>query len=198
VVIAQVLGDRSGKGGLSGVAEAVLGTLRCHSADPEWRTWSLYGLVTQVPAEYELESQQLMNVYLRLSFAAVKSTARLSIEQWSLANVARRGAYLDTYVKANAKGELREARYEASEGEAVHGHPALELCGGLALGAPWMKAVKQAARLQRPATRFLGRAWECEPSNSLYLVESLRPPQARDVTDEVIARTLCHGERKGE
>lgn len=197
VVIAQVLGERAGKGGLNGVAEAVLGSLRCHGSDDGWRTWSLYGLTTQVPSEYQLESQQLMNVYLRLSFSLARSTARLSVEQWSLANMARRGAYLDSYVAANAKGELREARYDAIEGETVHGHPTVSLDGGLKIGMPMINAMKQMGRLQRPATQFHGCAWECEPSNSLYLIESLRPPRVRDVTDEVASRTLCHSGRNG-
>jgi hypothetical protein len=67
-VIAQVLGARSGRGGLSGVAESVLGSLRCHGEEDGWRTWALYDLVTQVPSGWKLETQQLMNVYLRLQF----------------------------------------------------------------------------------------------------------------------------------
>jgi hypothetical protein len=132
-----------------------------------------------------------MNVYLRLTFVARRSS-RLSIEQWSLANVARRDAYLDAWLGVNAKGELRSARYEATEGE-VQGHPALDLMGGLAFGIPMVNAVKQAFRLQWPATRFTARAWECEPSNKLYLVEALRPARGRDVVGAVVDRTQCHG-----
>lgn len=190
VVIAQVLGDTSGRGGLMGVAEAVLGSLKCHSDDPDWRTWALYDLVTEVPAEYQLVSQQLMNVYLRLSFA--HKTARLSVEQWALANVARRGAYLDEWLRRNAKGELSEARFTGTEGES-QGHPALLLSGGPGLGMPMIQVVRQMGRFQYPATRFSGTAWECEPSNKLYLVEGLRPRHAPDRVAEVALRTLCHG-----
>ena len=189
VVIAQVLGARSGRGGLSGVAEAVLGSLRCHGDNTEWRTWALYDLQTQVPAHYELEAQQLMNVYLRLTFA--HKTAKLTIEQWAMANVARRDAYLDVWLRANTKAEMVGARYEADETD-LHTHPALRLHGGLALGMPLVRAFQQVGQLQRPATRFDAVAWECEPSNKLFLIQSLRPASAPDPTGEVAARTVCH------
>ena len=150
-VIAQILGPRSGKVGLSGVAESIFRTLESKPASPERVVWSLYDLYTEVPSEYKLASQQLMNVYLRLSFLC--KTSRLSVEQWSLASVARRDAYLDVWLKANAKGEMREARYEAGETTAQN-HPALLLTGGLGLGMPMANAVKQAARLEMPPTKF--------------------------------------------
>ena len=151
--------------------------------------WSLYDLYTEVPSEYKLASQQLMNVYLRLSFLC--KTSRLSVEQWSLASVARRDAYLDAWLRANAKAELHEARYEESETEA-HGHPALQLTGGLVFGMPIANAVKQVSRLELPPTRFSAVAWECDVSNRVFLVESLRTRKAADPVDAVVARTRCH------
>jgi len=189
VVIAQVLGPRSGKGAFGTVSEAILGSLECHDREAGWRTWALYDLVTQVPSEYALASQQLMNVYLRLSFA--HKASRLTVEQWALANVARRDAYLDVWLAVNAKGEMHEARYEASEGEA-QGHPALLLTGGLAFGMPMAQVVKQVTNLRKPATRFSGVAWECEPSNKLYLVEGMRAANEPDRIAAIAARTLCH------
>jgi hypothetical protein len=195
VVIAQVLGAPSGRGGLAGAAEAVLSSLRCHGEDPAWKTWALYDLHTEVPSEYMLDGQQLMNVYLRLSFLAHK-TSRLTVEQWSLANVARKDAYLDVWLGANTKGDLNDAKYEAAEGE-MRGHPALELTGRLALGLGVTKAAQQLYRFQIPATRFRGVAWECEPSNKLYLVQQMRPGRAPQVADEVARRTMCHEEGGG-
>ena len=201
VVIAQVLGAPSGRGGLSGIAEAVLGTLRCHGEDRAWNTWALYDLETQVPSEYVLESQQLMNVYLRLSFVAQK-TARLTVEQWSLANVARKDAYLDVWLSSNSKGELNDAKYTVDEGE-LHGHPLLTMQGRLAMGLGLTKAIQQVFRFQRPATRFRAAAWECEPGNKLYLIQAMRHGKAADVADEVAQRTVCHrsgavGEETGQ
>ncbi len=188
-VIAQVLGARSGKGGLSGIAAEVLGTLRCHNDDAEWRTWALYDLVTEVPAEYKLVSQQLMNVYLRLQFA--KGTARLTVEQWSLASMARRDSYLDVWLQANSRGDVREARFMTDEGE-THGHPALKLVGGPALGRPMVTVAREALSLRRPATRFGAVAWECEPGNKIYALQLMRPARVRDVVSEVAERTRCH------
>ena len=189
MTLAQIIGPRSGKGGFGNTAEAILGSIACHSDDPKWRTWAIYDLYTQIPSDYELLSQQLMNVYLRLTFA--KSAARISVEQWALANVARRGAYLDLWLAANAKGEMRGARYTVEETEA-RAHPAIALTGGPAFGAPMSEVVKQASRLQLPATRFSGRAWECEPSNKLYLIEGMRPRGAKDWIPEIVERTKCH------
>ena len=189
MALAQILGPRSGKGGFGTMAEAVLSSIACHSADPDWQTWAIYDLCTQIPSEYQLLSQQLMNVYLRLTFG--KGAARISVEQWSLANVARRQAYLDLWLAANAKGEMRGARYIVDETEA-HGHPAIALTGGPAFGPPMMEVAKQASRLQMPATRFSAQAWECEPSNKLYLIEGMRPRRAKDWIAEIAARTICH------
>lgn len=191
VVIAQVLGAPSGRGGLVGLAEAVLGTVACHDAEPGWRVWALYDLIAQVPSSFTLVVPQLMNVYLRLSLA--RGTDRLTIEQWALANVARRGAYLDEWVRRNARGELAEMRCDAREAR-VGDHPAVAFSGGPALGMPMARAAREAMRLQRPATRFQALAWECEASNKIYLVESLRPASAPDALEEVAQRIRCHEE----
>jgi len=190
-VIVQVLGPRSGKGGLSTVAQEVLGLFECHGADAAWRTWALYDLVTQVPADYKLVAQQLMNVYLRLQFT--HKTARLTIEQWSLATMARRDAYLDVWLANNSKGEITKARYTTDEG-AVHDHATLDLSGGPAFGLPMLEVAREVTRLHRPATRFSARAWECEPGNKIYAIQALRPRAALPgLVNEIAARTRCHG-----
>ncbi|MES2463198.1 MAG: hypothetical protein V4671_21665 [Armatimonadota bacterium] len=189
-VIAQVLGSPSNKGVFGTTAEAVLGSLRCHGDDPEWRTWALYDLQTEVPSTYRLESQELMNVYLRLTFAL--KTARLSIEQWSLANVARKSSYLDVWVASNTKSaELNAARYTVSEGE-VSGHNSIKMTGGLAFGLPMFHAGREALRFQLPATRFSGVSWECEPSNKLFSISHMRTARQIALADAVAERTHCH------
>ncbi len=197
IVIAQVMGERSGKGGLSTIAERILTSLRCHGDNPGYRTWALYDLVTDIPVEYKLSGQQLMNVYLRLEFTARK-TAKLCIEQWAVANVARRDAYLDIWLQKNSKGPLTEARYEGAEAEPHLGHPVLALAGGLDVGMPMFNAARDAVQLKRPATRFSARAWECDPTNKVYAITALRPANAPDVVGDVAARTRCHGGGKQE
>lgn len=195
-VIVQVLGPRSGRGGLSAVAQDVLGAFECHGVDPAWRTWALYDLVTQVPADYKLVGQQLMNVYLRLQFA--HKTARLTFEQWSLATMARRDAYLDVWLANNSKGEITKARYTTDEG-AVHDHATLDLSGGPAFGLPMLDVAREVTRLHRPATRFSARAWECETGNKIYAIQALRPRAAMPgLVNEIAARTHCHGGQDAE
>lgn len=196
VVIAQVLGDTDGRG-LTRLAETILGSLNCHSTDPDWWVWSLYDLNTQIPSSYTLLSQQLMNVYLRLTFAHRDSrAARLSVEQWSLANVARKAEFLDTWLSLNTKAEMRDARYVADEQE-VQGHPALSLVGGPRFGAPWYGVVKQVMQFHRPATKFSAMAWECEPSNKVFLVQAMRPGRVPDPVELVASRTRCHDGAEG-
>lgn len=187
VTIAQVTGDVSGKGGLIGKADAVLGSLRCHDETPGRRVWAIYDLATVVPTDFELATAQLMNVYLRLSFVK-NATTRLSVEQWSVANVARKEAYLDDWVAANAKGELRGARYRVSE-SMVRGLAAVSYTGGPAFGQPMIEVVQEATRFQKPATRFSGLAWEDEPANKMYLVQARRPRSEPDPVQAVAEAT---------
>lgn len=189
VVIAQVLGETSGPRGLTGVAERVLGSLRCHSENPDFHVWSLYDLHTEVPSHYALTGQQLMNVYLRLSFA--HKASRLSVEQWGLANIARKNTYLDVWLSLNTKAEMREANYAADEGEAQN-HPALIMTGGAKFGRPMVELARQVTRFQKPATRFSGVAWECEPGNKLYLVEGFQTGKEANWVRQVADRTRCH------
>ena len=187
VTIAQVTGDVSGKGGFTSVADAVLGSVTCHDAEPGRRVWAIYDLATVVPTDYHLTTAQLMNVYLRLSFVK-NATARLSVEQWAVANVARKGAYMDDWVAANAKGELTHARYSVSEGQ-VRDLAAVRYDGGPAFGQPMIEVVQEATRFQRPATRFSGIAWEDEAANKIYLVSARRPRSESDPVADVAVAT---------
>jgi hypothetical protein len=68
------------------------------------------------------------------------------------------------------------------------------LTGGPAFGLPMLNVVRQAARFYRPATKFRAAAWECEPSNKLYLIEAMRPGRVPDMVEAVAERTRCHEE----
>jgi hypothetical protein len=139
-----------------------------------------------------------MNVYLRLTFVHRESkAARLSIEQWGLANVARKNEFLDIWLSINSKAEMREARYTVDE-TTVRGHPAIELLGGPQIGMPMVNLVRQALRFQLPATKFSALAWECEAGNKVYLVEALRPGRRIDPVVAVAERIQCHSEAQAK
>ena len=189
--IAQVVGSPGGD--FTGTANDVLASLQCHSSEAGWRTWALYDLLTQVPADYALKGQpQLMNVYLQLSFQLGQSLDTLTVEQWSVANVQLRGAYLDEWYRSKNGALEPTLRYEQLETEA-HGHPALQLTGRRGGVQYWAGQVPpQLAKLQRPANHFAAALWECPESNKVTLVQSFsRQPQG-DLVREIIGRTPCH------
>ncbi len=189
VAMAQVVGEVSGRKGFAGTAQAVLATVACHGSNTGFRRWSLYGLSVDIPAEYNLQAAQLMNVYLRLAFE--RGTARLSVEQWSAADAARGTRYLDQWLSNNSRGELAKAR-TVSEEVRAQGHPAVRMVGGLAVGLPMLDAVREVSALRAPATRYHGVGWECSESNTVHLVQSLRAPRVADPVPAVVESLRCH------
>lgn len=189
--IAQVIGNAGGD--FNGTANDVLATLQCHSPEAGWRTWGLYDLLTQVPADYALKGQpQLMNVYLRLAFQCGQSLDTLTVEQWNVANVQLRGAYLDEWYRSKNGALEPTLNYEPAEAEA-HGHPALELMGRRGGVQFWAgQAVPQMAKLHRPATHFAAVLWECPESNKITLVQSLSRRPQPELVWEIVGRTPCH------
>ncbi len=187
VVIAQV------QGATTKVAEGILGSLDVKDAEPGWRLWALYDLRIVVPSEFLLLTQQVMNVYVMLSLG--RGAERLTIEQWSVADVARKDSYLDIWMRMNAKGELNLMTTDADElAGGVHGHDAIALSGRLQIGLPLLNAIKESLRqFQWPATRYMAQAWECKEGNKLYLVQHTRTRKSVDVSGEVTRRVVCHG-----
>jgi hypothetical protein len=189
--IAQVVGQPGRD--FTATAQDVLASLRCHPAETGWRTWALYDLKTQVPADYALKgSPQLMNVYLQLSFQYGQSLDTITVEQWSMAGTQIKGAYLDEWFREKNKSLEPTLRCESSESES-HGHPALELIGHRGGVQYWVGQVpSQLLRLQRPALHFAALLWECPESNTIILVQSLsRRPQV-ELMREIATRTPCH------
>jgi hypothetical protein len=162
-------------------------------AEPGWRLWALYDLRVVVPSEFLLTTQQVMNVYVMLSLA--RGCERLTIEQWSVADVARKDSYLDIWMRMNAKGELSQMTTDAEElAGGVHGHDAISLSGRLQIGLPLYHAIRESFRqFKWPATRYEGRAWECKEGNKLYLVQHTRTRKSIDLSGEVARRVVCHG-----
>ena len=192
VVIAQVVGGvRDDFGNL---ASDALQTLECHSSDTDWRVWSLYDLHTQAPSDYALKTKpQLMNIYVQLPFVRGNSMDSLTVEQWGVANVQLRGAYLDEWFRQKNQALEGQLKYEAREATA-QGHPALALTGRRTGPSYWMShAVPQLTRLQMPATHFEARIWECPESNKVHLVQSFSRRPQPEMVEEIVERTLCHG-----
>lgn len=192
VIIAQVVGGvRDDFGGL---ASDALQTLECHAADADWRVWSLYDLHTQTPSDYSLKTKpQLMNIYVQLPFVRGNSMDSLTVEQWGVANVQLRGAYLDQWFRQKNQALEGQLKYEAREATA-QGHPALALTGRRTGLSYWgSHALPQITRLQMPATHFEARIWECPESNKVHLVQSFSRRPQPDVVDEIVERTRCHG-----
>ena len=189
--IAQVVGSPGGD--FTATANGVLASLQCHSPEAGWRTWALYDLLTQVPADYALKGQpQLMNVYLQLAFQLGQSLDTVTVEQWSVANVQLRGAYLDEWYRSKNGALEPTLRYESEETEA-QGHPALRLTGRRGGVQYWAgQALPQAAELQRPATHFAAVIWECPESNKITLVQSFSRAPQPELVLEIVGRTPCH------
>lgn len=191
LVIAQVVGGMAGD--WTGVATDVLRSLECHPSEEGWQTWSLYDLLTEVPRDYALHGKpQLMNIYVQLGFVRGQSLDTLSVEQWGVANVQLRGAYLDDWFRQKNSALEHTLSYETAEGEA-QGHPALLLTGRRSGLTYWAgQALPQVVRLQKPATYFAACVWECPESNKVHLVQSFSRRPQPDLIAQIIERTPCH------
>ena len=75
-----------------------------------------------------LRKPQLMNIYVQLSFQWGRSTDQIIVEQWGVANVQLRGAYLDDWFKQKSGELISVLKYDKTE-STVHGHTALRITG---------------------------------------------------------------------
>ena len=189
IVIAQVVGGADGRAP-GRRAEELLRTLETQDSTQGWRRWALYDLDVTVPDDFALTAPQVMNVYVKLGFT--RRAERLTVEQWSVADVARRGAFLDVWLSMNSRGELRGMKTTAEE-TISQGHDGVALTGRPEIGLPLFDAVKLAVKnLHPPALRFSAVGWECEPGNKIYLVQHTRPRRSEPLAVEVARRTQCH------
>ncbi len=192
LVIAQVYGRAGSR--YQERAKELLATVECHSTDLDWNRWALYGLDVQVPAEYRLTGQQLMNIYVELRFikGIGKHGDTITVEQWSAANVQLKDEYLDEFISRKANAVQRTVASDKSE-TGVGGHPALKLEGErTGLGFWTGDALKQMASLQMPIRFYSGIAWECPESNKIYMVQALTAKPDANLSQSVADRTQCH------
>ncbi|MDR3709786.1 MAG: hypothetical protein P4L33_15935 [Capsulimonadaceae bacterium] len=190
VVIVQVYG-RGGPRFLEHATQ-ILDSIGCHGTEIGWRSWALYGLETSAPATYTLSGQQVMNIYLQLSFRQEKAEETLSIEQWSLANVQLKGQYLDEWFAVKAGSSLANVDYEKIEDE-VAGHSALRMTGRRGGIIYWLSdGLRDLIRFRMPATYYDALLWECPESNKAYLVQTFSRSSQQALVRDIADRTRCH------
>ncbi|HEX5322464.1 MAG TPA: hypothetical protein VFW40_01670 [Capsulimonadaceae bacterium] len=190
VVIAQAYCE-SGNRGRSAAGEILAG-IECHSEESAWRIWGLYGLCTQLPADYALAGQQLMNVYLQLQFQRGQSTDQLIVEQWNLANVQLKGMYLDEWFDRKGQGAISMSDIDKAE-TIANGHPALRVTGRRSGLSYWSgEGAKNLVKLKKPALNYAALLWECPQSNRAYLIQSFSRRRQPELLDEIMRRTRCH------
>jgi len=193
------------------IPRQVLDSMRCHSEAedrgsltagghlasgliPEvWTLWSLYDLRTRVPSTYSLlRKPQLMNIYVQLSFQWGRSTDEIVVEQWGVANVQLRGAYLDDWFKQKSGDLVSMLKYETTESTA-HGHTALRISGKRTGLRYWLfDAWPQIQRLRRPSPYFEACLWECPETNKVHMIQTFTRRRQPELVDQIVERTICH------
>ncbi|HEY3333159.1 MAG TPA: hypothetical protein VGK19_24205 [Capsulimonadaceae bacterium] len=190
IVITQVYGPGGAR--FLDSAGQILSSIGCHGSEVGWRTWALYALETQAPAEYTLAGQQVLNIHLQLRFNKARAEEALIIEQWSLANVQLKNMYLDEWFEVKAGTSLSHVKYEKTE-EEIDGHSVLALSGKKSGIIYWLSdGLRDLMRFRIPATRYEAMVWECPDSNKAYLIQCVSRRSERDLVREIAGRTRCH------
>jgi len=150
-----------------------------------------------VPSDYDLVGQKLMNIYIQLQFKRAQSNDLLTVEQWSLANVQLKGAYLDEWFERKRDATVRGIELDESEAE-VNGHPALRLEGRKAGLLALSDGLKAGVRFKKAATEFSGTLWECPASNKAYLIQSLSRRPQQELVETMTQSLRCHSDEAGD
>jgi hypothetical protein len=196
LIIAQVYGDWSTS--FTGEARSILNTLTCHNADPNWTRWALYGIDLLAPSDFGLIKQQLMTTYLELQFGKmIKSGVsdagdKITVEQWSAANVQLKGCYIDEWIEQKSAELLSTLSVKKSESE-INGHAALILNGNRVGPVYWLRdGLKAVKALKKPATHYSAIAWECPESNKVYLIQNMFSDKTSDLAMTIAQKVYCH------
>jgi hypothetical protein len=190
LVLAQVYG--SGSQRFFDNATQILETIGCHGREIGWRTWALYGLKTDIPADFRLDGKQVMNIYLQMEMRKGRSEEMAVVEQWSLANVQLKDVYLDEWAAQKAGNALKSIKTEKSE-VTVAGHPALKLQGRRGgLSYIFGEAIPALIRFKLPAVWYEAILWECPETNKAYMVQSFCRRADTRLASLIAERTVCH------
>ena len=170
----------------------VFSSLRNQPAD-EQTYWCVYGMGFRAPAAYRLAEHQLKSGHIQLSFTEGKHTCR--VHRFSLAHMLLKGTDLERWFPVFFKKQLKDMHFEVYS-EEVEGHAGLRVVGKphsrwrqLLRPLPWINP--------RPRNYLDGRAWHCEASNKICVVEHLyrRKDEAGDVAEEMSHGYICHAQQ---
>ena len=170
------------------VAQEVLESLDDHGIGG-WDTWGVDGLVFLAPSEFELSGWKRMTRYVDLKL--VRNQEKLMVARWGMVPL----VLGDRSVRAWFEEENRRRRdvsWQAAEAT-IRGHEGVIARGERKrLAGSLRRRVARALR-RSPAVEFDARAWHCQESNRLYLVESLHGGKG-EALEGTVASVLCHEE----
>ena len=175
--------------------EQLLGSLEDRAADERW-LWSVYGLRFSMPADFKLESHELKSGHIQLSFEKGKQLCR--VQRLSMAQLLLKGQELLHWYPVFFKKQLRDVQVEVAA-EDVKGHLGLRVTGTprsrwrqLLRPLPWVNP--------RPRVYLDGRAWHCEQTNKICLVDYLfrKKERLENFPECIIDGYLCHEETTQE
>ena len=185
ILIAQLSGALNED--ISIEASKIFPTFIDHS-DDNWRIWGIYGLVTEVPPDYVLETHQLKTGYIQLVFK--KKNDKIVIERWGLANTVLKNTTLKDWFMQRSLYELKPYNFKI-ENIQFEEEQGLQYTGKRSSIKEHFKTVSEFITLQKPSYKLDGFAWYCEESNKIFSIYTVHSKK-ENVIDEILERTVCH------
>ncbi len=147
--------------------EILFGAISDTSAESA-RSWAIYDLICQAPANYNLESYELKSGHIKLLFASANNTVRF--DRLSLAEVLLQNSTLGDWFREFFSKEIRHIEVNIDDQD-TQAHEGIEITGkpksrwrGLLQPLPFWNV--------RPRRDVSGRAWVCPESNKIYCVQA--------------------------
>jgi len=184
LVIAEVVGPRETD--LS-FGPSVLASVREHG-EGGWNTWGVHGLTAQLPREFQLEKHTLVTGHVMLRFRCRSRV--LILQQWGLANVARKGTNVAEWFEYQERNRLGRYAYRRDRSP-FRDHEAVWLMGRDRIMPGIAKAIQQLGALTRPALGFSACAWRCEETNRIYALMA-EHHRGEELFDRVLRHMACH------
>ena len=193
ILLLRLLGGRDED--LREIVEEVMPSLEDHFEEEQW-VWSVYGLQFSMPTDFKLESHELKSGHIQLSFEKGKQICR--VQRLSLAQLLLKKRELSDWYPVFFKKQLRDMDVEVAA-EEVDGHPGLRMTGKPR--SRWRQILRPLPWINpRPRQYMDGRAWHCEATSKICIVEHLfrKKDQRGDLTERIADGYLCHQEESTE